>query len=137
MEIALDGVHHLIEGLCFPSEVKDLACAIITTQGDFCLFISEYYNRNAYVIDDVLDFREALLKDRDMTENEFVDACYSSYSLHALQELFTNTFLQSFSFNEIMIVMRKVMDGDITFFEIFTKFKQNTNQNIMRILMSN
>ena len=93
-------------------------------------FYDNFYGRNRYAIDDLLDYREEKIKTSEITIDLFLQMCYTSNML----EVFTKTFYQSFTLADMEIIGQAIESGRTSLETIYSGFKQNPNKNILRDL---
>lgn len=123
--LASDKVDNFIESLNLP---KNVATVLLESEKDCHDFFEGYYNRNKYVMDDLLDYREAKIRNANKTLDEFRHECYTK----GMRQAFQLTFYQSFSDSDIELIAEANLKGVITLEGLFNGFKKNPSKNIMR-----
>lgn len=117
-----------IKSLSLPHDVADV---LLLTVADCERFYKEFYGRNRYIVDDLLDFREEKLRNSHITVTSFLRMCNNG----DVQEAFESTFLQTFNQDDVSVLRKKVASGSISYRTIYDKFQLNTNLNIWRIVL--
>lgn len=105
----------------------DVAEGILRTLEDCKAFYIEFFGRNKYVADDLLDFREHIIYSECVIFGDFLGLC-----MRNLKSAFEVTFLQKFSDDEILLIENALFTGTTTLEEIFSNFQRNININILR-----
>ena len=117
-------VERFIDVLGLP---KDEAMVLLKTDSDCQLFFDKFYQSNKYLVDDLLDFREHKIENSKKTVDEFVKECYTN-----IGRAFENTFYQSFTNDNMLIIRRALVRNEISLRKIFMDFQKSPNTNIMR-----
>lgn len=125
--IAMEKVKNFIDSLELP---KWIAESLFETVEEYQLFYIEYYGRNRYVIDDLLDYREYKIRNSQVTLELFLREC--SFGGKRMSEIFKTTFFQTFSEEDMLLVERAVTDGHTTLETLFSDFKKNPNKNVLK-----
>lgn len=112
-------------------ECLKLARILFKTIDDCYEFYIKFFKRNSHVIDDLLDYREKLLFDSDITLPQFIRMCAGKVN----RAVFETTFLQSISVEEESIIKNAVEKGKITLDDIFIRFQQNVNVNLLKYVL--
>lgn len=120
----LNKVGNFIESLELP---KSIAESLLKTVEDCQHFYSDFYNRNRHVTDDLLDYREYKIENSKITLDLFLKGCYTNIS-----QTFEDTFLQTFSLQDINNIQKAIADGRITLEYLYKDFKNNPNKNILK-----
>lgn len=120
-------VGEFIESLNLPN----VSIAIISTKDDCKTFFSDFYMKNPYIIDDVLDFREFKIAKSKKTADIFVNEC----NTNGMKATFEETFMQSFTDESINLVRDALDSGKTSLDIIFRKFKINPNENILKNIL--
>jgi hypothetical protein len=119
-----DDVDAFIKTLALPEAV---ARGIIRTAQDAKDFYLEFYKRNTYLADDLLDFRESKIENSNITLDIFLKSCYND-----MKKAFEDTFLQQFTSSEIARVQEAINTEHVTLEQLFMDFKKNPNKNILK-----
>lgn len=106
--------------------------ALFSSHDDVITFVKQFYLRNHFFIDDILDFREYKIANQKVTFDNFVDLYYNEGA--------RKTFEQMFYF--------KIEDEDAKMFElyimndknklltIFNHLQENVNLNPIKLLLT-
>lgn len=118
-------VESFIESLNLP---KAIAEGVFESVEDCQMFYIDFYNRNRYVADDLLDYREYKIEKASITLDLFLDKCYNE----GIEKAFKSTFLQSFTLSNIQLVEKAIEDGRTSLEQLFSDFKKNPNKNVLK-----
>lgn len=118
-------VENFIESLNLPEKI---AKGVFETVEDCQTFYSDFYNRNRYVADDLLDYREYKIAKSNINLDKFLDKCYNV----GMEQSFKSTFFQSFTINEIELIEKAITDKKTSLEQLFMDFKKNPNKNILK-----
>lgn len=113
-----------IESLSLPSIAK----GILRTDDDCQSFYIGYYRKNKHVADDLFDYREMKIEEAKVDLSTFLQKCEEN----EIQEVFEDTFLQSFSLIDMDIINDAIEKGRASLESIFASFVENPNKNIMK-----
>ena len=110
-----------------------IAKGILLSEADCNRFNEGFQHTNNYAVDDLLDFRDVLLQEqKDLTFSQFFGHC----NKRDILDTFTYFFRQHFTLSDIALVKKRIAYNDITLYEIWEKFKANTDRNIMTYIMT-
>lgn len=118
-------VENFIQSLGLPEVI---AKGVLRSVEDCQNFYIGFYGRNRYVTDDLLDYRENKIASSNISLHVYLGMCEEIGLLNAFEE----TFLQSFTEDDIQLVTNAVVEGKITLEEIYLDFKKNPNKNILK-----
>lgn len=120
--------------LCFEEfgmksdEEIDLANVLLKSVEDCKDFYIGFFRRNRYVIDDLLDYREARLQLLETSLDRFILLCDGKVNRH----IFEQVFLQSFSTDDIFLIEEAINKGKASLESIFISFQNEPNKNILK-----
>lgn len=117
-----------IESLSLPQAIAE---SVLLNMEDCQVFYTEFYGRNHYLVDDILDYRTHKIMTADITYEKFNKMCNEE----GMYETFKNTFFQTLTLSDFSIVTNAIDNGKTTLEKIFNSFKENPNQNILRDLL--
>lgn len=120
----LNKIENFIEALSLP---ESIAKGVLRTEEDCKAFYIDFYGRNRYVADDLLDYREKKIRDSDITLINFIKKCDTN-----LVEAFESTFYQSFTDRDMKLVTDAIANGKTTLQALFLDFKKNPNRNVLK-----
>jgi hypothetical protein len=118
-------VDNFIESLNLPRAIAE---GVFESVEDCQKFYIDFYNRNRYVADDLLDYREYKIERANISLDLFLDKCYNE----GMEKAFKSTFLQSFTLSNIKLVEKAIEDGKTSLEQLFTDFKKNPNKNVLK-----
>lgn len=118
-------VDNFIESLNLPRAVAE---GVFESVEDCQMFYIDFYNRNRYVADDLLDYREYKIEKANISLDLFLDKCYNE----GIEQAFKSTFLQSFTLSSIKLVEKAIEDGKTSLEQLFKDFKKNPNENVLK-----
>lgn len=121
-------VDTFIESLSLPHNV---ARGVLQKEEDCKEFELFFYGKNRNAIDDLLDYKEHKVESATTTSESFVELCYEK----GLKEAFEATFFQSFTSMDMTVVAGAIANSRISLSEIYEKFQNNPNKNIMRYVL--
>lgn len=124
-QVASSKIENFIESLNLP---RDMANVLFETVECCQLFFEDFYMRNKYVVDDLLDFREHKIKTSNKTLDLFLKECYTK----GMREAFQSTFYQSFTYDCVERVDRAINDGKTSLEQLFADFKKYPNKNVLK-----
>lgn len=110
---------------------RETVLMLLATENDVDVFMSDFYQKNGLVIDDLLDFREYKIENNNSNIIDFTSNCRTK----GIRETFEQTFYQFFSINDMEIINESINNGKITLELLFEKFKANPNRNIMKYVL--
>ena len=124
-------VEKFINSLGLGGDNKGLAQVLIKDERDVKDFYIGYLGNNAYIIDDLLDYRESKISILNMSFNKFSNMCDDL----GIKDAFEQTF--SFYFNSQSIKLVKMMiELERTSLEdIYYQFVKNPNENILKNIL--
>ncbi len=118
-------IGNFIESLNLP---ESIARVLLETEEDCKSFYADFFNRNRYIVDDLLDYREHKISKSKMTVDLFVKECYNI----GMKQSFESTFYQSFTDRDISLVQEAILDNRTSLIQLFQDFKKNPNKNILK-----
>ncbi|GIN25492.1 hypothetical protein NSQ93_22325 [Bacillus sp. FSL W8-0445] len=124
LQVFVEVAEQFIQSLSLPSIAK----GILKSEDDCDLFFKKFYKRNRSKLDDLLDFKEYKISNSQMTLDRFLDNC-RTYGIH---KIFEETFMQSFSPEDIEIINKALDGGRVTLEKIYINFVSNPHKNIMK-----
>lgn len=110
----------------------ELGRILIKSKEDFEVFVNNFYQKNRFVTDDLLDFREFILNNRELSCHDFITLCDNTGIFNG----FTEMFLQYFTHNDIVFIIKALKNRRTTMQEIYFNFTNNKNENVLRFIMS-
>lgn len=115
-----------LESLKVPSDFY----VLFEDDSDYHLFLKDFYLKNKYLLDDLLDFREYKINKSKITFDSFKEMCYNS--MVGVRKAFEKTFLQSFTDSEIEIISEAIVSGRVSLKQLFSDFQKNPEKNILK-----
>jgi hypothetical protein len=120
-----------IENFIKTYELPEVAEGILLTNEDCDLFLQEFYSKNHYVIDDLLDFKEYKISSSEITVIEFLNMCNNG----EMHMAFETTFLQKFSPEDMSFIEEKIKSRATNLKEIYVKARKNPFRNVLKIVL--
>ena len=114
------------EQLKVPSDFQ----VLFQNENDCKLFFEDFYLRNKYIVDDLLDFREYKISKSKITVDSFKELCYNSKV--GLRKAFEQTFLQSFTDQDLEKISEAIVGGKLPLKKLISDFQKNPNKNILK-----
>lgn len=120
-------VNGFIESLKLP----ELAKVLLVSTEDCEFFLKNYYLKNNFLYDDLLDFRDYKIEKSDKTFDSFKKDCYTKN----LRQAFEQTFYQTFTVYDIEHITNAIITNRTSLEQLFNAFKENPDKNIMKIVL--
>ena len=111
-------------------DLPEMAYDVLKAEEDCIEFQNCFMGKNRNAFDDLLDYREHKIDRLNISLVEFIAMCDNN-----IKDAFEKTFMQSFSNDDLDIVVGAVFEGKITLTTIYTNFRRNINRNIMRYVL--
>lgn len=121
-------IDNFIESLRLP---KDLSMVLFETEECCHTFFKNFYARNKRVIFDLLDFRDYKIKTNKKTLAQFEEECYDN----GVKQAFQSTFYQPINSDDAEKIVDCIARSKTSLDEIFNRFNENTDENILRNLL--
>jgi hypothetical protein len=121
-------VETFVDSLGLNPDQLEMARVLLKTEGCCKEFYIGFLNRNRYVTDDFLDYREEKLETLKFTLDEFLDMCYNINMLEAME----NCFLQPISLLDLSLIDKAIEEGRTSLEVIYSEFQKNPNKNILK-----
>lgn len=124
--VASSKVENFVESLNLPKD----AVVLLETVEDCQNFFENFYMRNRYLVDDLLDFREYKIEKSEINLDTFVEKCYNNEV--GMKKAFESTFYQTFTDEHIQLVVNAIDSGKTSLEQLFKDFLRNPNKNILK-----
>lgn len=123
-----DYTSNFIQSLQFNDANRKLAFVLLKSEEDCREFYIDFFGRNVYAIDDLLDYREHKLSISDMSLDKFMHMCNNI----GIKRAFEETFLYFFSPHSIKLVELRANEGRVSLEDIYNSFVRNPNENVLK-----
>jgi hypothetical protein len=124
-------VETFVDSLGLNPDQREMARVLLKTEECCKSFYIGFLNRNRYVTDDFLDYREEKLQTLKFTLDEFLDMCYNINMLEAME----TCFLQPVSLLDLSLIDKAIAENRTTLEVIYSDFQKNPNKNILKNIL--
>jgi hypothetical protein len=121
-------IQSFVDSLELNLECQDLARVLFKSEDCCKTFYIGFLNRNRYVIDDLLDYRENKIENINITLDQFLDMCYNVNMLEAIE----TCFLQPITLLDVALIDKALSNGRTSLEVIYSEFQRNPNKNILK-----
>lgn len=109
-------------------QLPELSSILLRTKQCCDLFFTDYYGKNFYIIDDLLNYREFKLKSEKISLDDFIKMCYNK----GIKEAFENSFFQLISSKDAEFINSLLLKKKISLKELYDVFENDINKNIIQ-----
>lgn len=121
-------VENFIDSIEMSNYCKDLAKVLLKNKEDCEMFFENCLGKNNHIFDDLLDYREMKLSDRNISIDDFISMCNNNDKI----AIFEIVFLQPIKKKDMRYIEDLINNGEITLKEIYYNFQRNMNINILK-----
>lgn len=108
-----------------------LAYVVLNTVDECQMFFREYYKRNRYAIDDLLEYRVHKIKALNISLEKFLEMCDNN----GIKNAFEATFLQPISQQQAEWIEKAIRNGEVTLEYVYNSFQENYNKNVLKYFL--